>query len=92
MTDLMWYIRTARINEQVSLSLNNIPKFKPHNKNSLPLLTTLYHHFPSLNYLIINTETVGELIRHANADHKYVIFKQDGTLIWKKQFLDLDKL
>jgi hypothetical protein len=92
MTDLMWYIRTARINDQVSLSLNNTAKFKCHNKDSLPVLTTLYNHFPLLNYLIINSETVGELIRHANADHKYVIFKQDGSPIWKKHFLDLDQL
>lgn len=31
-------------------------------------------------------------MRHMFADYKYVIFKQDNSLIWKKQFLDLDKL
>jgi hypothetical protein len=52
----------------------------------------LHSSYPALNYLIVNTEKVRELIRHLNADHKYVLFKQDSSVIWKKQFLDLDEL
>lgn len=30
--DLMWFLRTAKLNNQVSLSLNNISRFAKENK------------------------------------------------------------
>ena len=34
----------------------------------------------------------GELIHHVHADHKYVLFEQSSRTVWKKIFLDLDRL
>jgi hypothetical protein len=85
MADLMWFLRAARLNQQPSLSLNNTPAFKGQNSlQSQHVLRMVHSHFPSLNYLIVNNESVRELIRHINADHKYVLFQQDGSVIWKK--------
>ena len=85
LTDLMWYLRAAKLNNQISLSLNNIPRFRQSNsKESLEVLKILHDNFPNLNYLILNSEKINELIRHANADNKYVVFKQDSNVIWSK--------
>lgn len=56
----MWFLRTARLSDQASLSLNNTSKFSSLNTpESLQLLKTIYSHFPNLNYLIVNTDKVG---------------------------------
>jgi hypothetical protein len=37
--DLLWYLRTAKLNNQISISLNNIPKVsKSNSKESLEIL------------------------------------------------------
>lgn len=81
----MWYLRAAKLNNQVSLSLNNLPRYRQSNsKESLEILKILHDNFPNLNYLILNSEKISELIRHANADYKYAVFKQDSNVIWSK--------
>lgn len=91
--DLMWFLRAARLNQEPSLSLNNAPACRGRNsQQTLELLRLLHARFPRLNYLVVNTDSVRELLRPLNADHKYVLFQQDASLIWKKQFLDLDTL
>ena len=85
LTDLMWYLRAAKLNNQVSLSLNNIPRFRHSNsKETLEVLKIIHENFPNLNYLIVNSEKISELVRHVNADYKYVVFKQESNVIWNK--------
>jgi hypothetical protein len=93
MADLLWYLRVARNNNECSISLNNTQKWADKNSiTSLEILKTLHSYHPRLNYLVVNSEKTNELIKHMNADSKYVIFKQDSNKIWKKEFLDLDGL
>lgn len=92
-TDLMWYLRTSRASNQVSLSLNNTEKWlKSNSQTTLEVFKLLHKAYPSLNYLIINSKTAGEIFHHVYCDHKYVLFSQSSNPVWNKQFLDLDKL
>lgn len=52
----------------------------------------LYSYYPNLNYVLVNARSVGEIFHHIYSDHKYVLFEQSPESVWKKMFLDLDKL
>ena len=56
------------------------------------MIKLLHKLHPGLNYLIINAKAVGELIHHMHADYKYVLFEQSYEPVWKKLFLDIDRL
>ena len=92
-SDLLWYFRTVKSNPTPSISLNNTDRWsKSNDHNTTSTLQILHSAFPKLNYLIINTDKVSELFRHLYGDEKYALFQQSSSPIWKKIFLNLDKL
>jgi hypothetical protein len=74
LTDLLWYITASRLNNQLSLSLNNTSHSPQNTLSTLHLLKLLHRNHPNLNLLILNSKTSGELLHHLHADHKYVLF------------------
>jgi len=57
--DLMWFLRTASINGQPSVSLNNGPNWQSTNNHStVDVLKLIHSHNPKFNYLILNTDKV----------------------------------
>lgn len=51
------------------------------------MLRILHKNHPNLNYLIINTSIVAELIRHLWSENKYVIFNLSSKVPYEKLYL-----
>ena len=97
--DLYWYVTCLHKNRQPTISINNTDSFNlgrkypvtnglsyPQNTD-LDFLKILYKNHPYLNFLIVNTEIVSELIRHLPVKRKYSIFSLTSDLIYPKMFL-----
>jgi hypothetical protein len=97
--DLYWYVTCLHKNKQPTISINNTDSFNlgrkypvtnglsyPENTD-LEFLKLLDKNHPNLNFLIVNTEIVSELIRHLPVKRRYSIFSLTSDLIYPKMFL-----
>jgi hypothetical protein len=97
--DLYWYVTCLHKNRQPTISINITDSFNlgrkypvtnglsyPQNTD-LDFLKILYKNHPYLNFLIVNTEIVSELVRHLPVKRRYSIFNLTSDLIYPKMFL-----
>jgi hypothetical protein len=97
--DLYWYVTCLHKNRQPTVSINNTDSFNSGRKypvtnglsypqnNDLDFLKLLYKNHPYLNFLVVNTEIVSELIRHLPVKKRYSIFSLNSDLLYPKMFL-----
>ena len=59
LTDLLWFLRVAKLSNEPSISLNNTTQWVSTNgAETIKTLKLLHSYYPKLNYLIVNTERV----------------------------------